>query len=296
MQAFSAKCRANLAHYGCDIAEEVRRSDGGKQQNTDDSRTCHFLEWTGHMGLQDEDPVLPDQPLQARNYLIVCYAVSLVRGETLLEKKIKHATIKKYVKAACALHRDRDLPSPYHAPIDYISMVLKAVKKFEQQKNRREPIHDEMFHYLIPRRESFHEDSLASALIDWLFLGRFVGYRSIEWCQKKQKEYEKITHKYWTGPDSYAFIYEDFQFLDACKRPIYDLATAAPTDVYYVNICFRKQKNDQNYEIIPYARDIKNPALCPVMAALCIIQRSIRLKVPPQEPLHQKGFYVPYWT
>ena len=87
------------------------------------------------MGLQDEDLVLPDQPIQAQNYLIACYAVSLVRGETLLEKKIKHATIKKYVKAACALHRDRDLPSPYQAPIDYISMVLKAVKKFEQQKN-----------------------------------------------------------------------------------------------------------------------------------------------------------------
>ena len=97
-----------------------------------------------------------------------------------------------------------------------------------------------MFHYLIPRWESFHEDSLASALIDWLFLMRFVGYCSIEWCQKKQKEYEKITHKYWTGPDSYAFKYKDFRFLNACKRPIYELATATPDDAYYVNRCFCK--------------------------------------------------------
>ena len=85
---------------------------------------------------------------------------------------------------------------------------------------------------------------------------------------KRSKSSTRKSHKYWRGPDSYAFIYEDFQFLDACKRPIYDLATATSDDVYYVDICFRKQKNDQNYEVIPYARDVKNPALCPVRAAL----------------------------
>ena len=137
--------------------------------------------------LGNDDPVLPDLPLQARNYFIACYAVSLVHGETLLSKRIMHATMKKYVKAAIALHRDRDLPSPYSAPIDYIDIVLKAVKKYEKKKDRREPIHDEMFHHLLATRNAHHEDSLEAALLDWLLLGRFVGFRGIEWCQQMQK-------------------------------------------------------------------------------------------------------------
>ena len=53
----------------------------------------------------------------------------------------------------------------------------------------------------------------------------------------------------------------------------------------YVNIRFKKQKNDRNMEIIPYAKDFKNPSLCPVCAALRIIQRAIRLQVPAEEPI-----------
>ena len=95
-----------------------------------------------------EDPCLLEQPVQARNYLLACYAVALTRGETLQGKKIKHATIKNYVAAAARLHRDRNLGSPYNAPIDYISKVLNAVRKYESQPNRQEVIHDEMFHYI----------------------------------------------------------------------------------------------------------------------------------------------------
>ena len=119
MQAFSPECRANLARYGCHIAGEVRRSNGGKRQLTGQSRANHFLEWAASIGL-DQDPVLPNQDIQARNYVIACFAVSLIRGETLKGRHIRHATIRNYVTATCALHRDRDLPSPYGAPRDYI--------------------------------------------------------------------------------------------------------------------------------------------------------------------------------
>ena len=94
------------------------------------------------------DPVLPGQPLQAANYLIACYAVSLLRGETILCKKIKHATVKKYIQAANRLRTDRNESSAYHAPIDYITIVTKALLKYEKQKNRRDAIHDEMYHHI----------------------------------------------------------------------------------------------------------------------------------------------------
>ena len=59
---------------------------------------------------------------------------------------------------------------------------------------------------------------------------------------------------------------------------------------------FRKQKNNQNYEIITYKEDLENPAFCPVSATLRIIQRACRLGVPKEEPvavyMSAKGRYV----
>ena len=135
MQAFSPKCRANLAHYGCHIAEEIRRSDGGKRKSTDESRASHFLVWTQSINLE-QDPLLPTHDIQARNYLLACFAVSLIRGETLLGKHIRHATIRNYVNAACSLHKDRDLPSPYGAPHNYIGIVLDTRCRPEVRKSQ----------------------------------------------------------------------------------------------------------------------------------------------------------------
>ena len=184
------------------------------------------------------------------------------------------------------MHKDRDLQNIYSAPVDYISIILKAVKKFEKQPNRRDMIHDEMIHHLEKIRPNYTQDSLEAALTDWIYLGRFVGYRSIEWCQKTQKSYHKIEHPNWEGPLSYAFIAEDFQFFNKHKQPIYnDIDRISIDDIAYVEIRFRKQKNNKNYEVIPYYKDELNPAFCPVHAVLRICQRAIRLKVPEEEPV-----------
>ena len=137
--------------------------------------------------------------MQARNYLLACFAVSLIRGETLLRRGICHATIWNYVNTAAALHRDCNLPSPYNAPTDYISIVLKAVNKFEKEPNQRSMIDNEMIHHIEHSRQNLAQDSLEAALIDWIYLGRFVGYRSIEWCQTKLQEIETIDHPNWEG-------------------------------------------------------------------------------------------------
>jgi hypothetical protein len=231
------------------------------------------------------DPCLAREDIQARNYLLACYAVSLIRGETIKRRNIRHATIRNYISAACNLHRDRRLPSPYQAPKDYITIVLKAVKKYEVQVDRRDMIYDEMIHHLEKVRPTYHIDSLGAALIDWIYLGRFCGYRSIEWCQKNQQEVHKINHPNWKGPTSYAFIMEDFQFYDESKSPLETSAGLTLAEICYVRIRYRKQKNDNNGELIPYYKDIDNPEFCPVHAALRIVQRAVRLKVKADEPL-----------
>ena len=236
------------------------------------------------MNLND-DPCLPNQDIQARNYFIACFAVSLIRGETIHSRKIKHATVRNYVKAAACLHTDRKLPSPYGAPIDYITIVLKAIQKYEKQPKRRDMIYDEMFHHMEQTRPQYTKDSLDAALIDWIYLGRFVGFRGIEWCQETQNKYKTIDHPNWEGPKSYAFIAEDFQFFTTDKTQVFTLSEHSIETIAYVVIRFRKQKNNRNYEIIPYYRDDKNPSFCPVSAAIRISLRAIRLAVKSEEPL-----------
>ena len=89
------------------------------------------------------------QHLQTRNFVIACYAVSLTTGKTLLNKRVRHDTLKGYVRMAIKCHTDRRLPSPRLADTDYISVVLDAVRKFQAVPNRREMIHDSMYEYLI---------------------------------------------------------------------------------------------------------------------------------------------------
>ena len=166
MQAFSAKQRTNLAYYGCDIAEEIAESNGSKQDGTQDSRANHFLKWCKRMDVEG-DPLMPQHSLQARNYLIACFAVSLAKGKTLQGcGAIKYGTIKKYVEAVIKLHKDRTLDNPHGAKTDYIDIVLKALHKYEKVKDCCEIIHDEMIHRLEKDRASLHPDSVDAALID----------------------------------------------------------------------------------------------------------------------------------
>ena len=44
---------------------------------------------------EEHDPRLPDAPVQARNYLLACYTVALIRGETILGMRIRSQTIRK---------------------------------------------------------------------------------------------------------------------------------------------------------------------------------------------------------
>ena len=233
----------------------------------------------------NQDPCMPSHTLQARNYLVACFAVSLIRGETIQGRNIRYATVRNYVSAAVGLHVDRQLPSPHLAHVNYIIMVLKAIQKFEKQPNRRDMVHDEMVYQIEADRNHYSKDSIESALTDWVYLGRFVGFRGIEWCQTTQRRFLEINHPNWDGPKSYAFISEDFTFYTASRIKVSTLTTTTIITIDYVVIRFRKQKNNRNYEIIPYFRDVKKPTFCPVAAAIRIHLRAIRLHVKPEEPI-----------
>ena len=66
---------------------------------------------------------------------------------------------------------------------------------------------------------------------------------------------------------------------------IQNIAEVSLGDIEIVTILFRKHKNNVNGEMIPYYKDMVNPAFFPVNAALNIIKRAHRLQVPPEEPI-----------
>ena len=95
--------------------------------------------------------------------------------------KICYKTVCNYVTDAIKLHTSRTgnvtkLPNPRNADIDYINIVLKAVKKYETMADCREMIYDDMVLKMIRRSKVIPQDSLEAALINWIILGRYTGY------------------------------------------------------------------------------------------------------------------------
>ena len=193
--------------------------------------------------MQLDDPCLESSPLQARNYVIACYAVALVQGETIKGFQLRHATLMGYIRRVIQLHTDRHLHNPSSAHINYISLITDAVRKWELVPNRREVIHDAMFHHLLRTSSSHHRDSFHAAATDWSLLGRYTGFRKSEWCQDSPHTYARITDPLWgERPDSIALIAEDFVLKDAHGIRVVVSSSTKPTDVQHAEMRIRYQK------------------------------------------------------
>lgn len=233
--------------------------------------------------------------LQARNFIIACYAVSLTKGETLLGRNIRYATLKGYIKQAIECHKCRQLPSPELADINYVKIITNAVKKYEKVPNRREMIHDVMFQHIIQiykKHKDTSPNDLITALCEWMFLGRYVGFRSAEWCHESPTSYKRIDDEEWGDrPDSLALILGDFSFASADGTPFVIPTSwwgkhfsSVPSSIHYTELEIRKQKNNDNGAKLTYAKHTKNIAICPVLAALNIYCRGRRLGHPSTYP------------
>ena len=278
--------------YGGVIAARLQKSSRSKQAGTDRSRQDHFLKWCNTVGAAAGGTQLGD--IQARNFLIACYAVALVQGETLLSTKIRHNTLKGYIKMACTCHTNLGLPDPRKAPIDLIKIITDAVNKYEKVPNRREMIHDAMYEHMLVLYKKFFlkdPDCFVVSLCEWLFLGRYTGFRREEWCNEKAHEYVRIDDPLWEGNDVRSVAIEDFTFFDTKGAPVQvpqttwnEPASQLPTNIAFVELCIRKQKNNDNFQKITYSCCHKNPLLCPVYAAFRIHCRGLRLGAPPTYP------------
>lgn len=243
------------------------------------------------MGL--DDPCAASDDLQARNFYLACYAVSLVEGETIQTKKVRYSTLMGYIGQAVELHTQRNLPSPRSADIDFVRIITEAVRKYEKVPDRREMIHDAMYLEMVRLYKKYlpsDPDCLVVALCEWMFLGRYVGFRKSEWTHKHKTNFEKIDDPEWGDrPAALGLILEDITFYSASGRPVHvtkDMwhTRSLPTNFEYLKLRIRKQKNNDNYQILTYHR-VRNSYLCPVRAAFMIYCRARHLDLPTEHPV-----------
>jgi hypothetical protein len=73
---------------------------------------------------------------QAANFLLACYAISLIQGETIKRGRIRYSTLKAYIARAVECWTNRNKASPRLAETDYVNLLLEAVRKYEKVPNR----------------------------------------------------------------------------------------------------------------------------------------------------------------
>ena len=231
------------------------------------------------MGLKD--PCMAQQPPEARNYFLACYAVSLIQGHTIKGAYIKHSTLKEYVKEALAIFDERGIS--HSSKPDFLATINKAHSSYENVPNRRRMITDGMMEWLIKKAKQSPIDSELRAIVDWIIVGRYTGFRSSEWCQETQTNYARI--KGWPGEPSLAMTRSDFTPLGERERRITKTEDLNTDTVRYLSCRWRHQKNGDNGEEITFSGDTANREYCIVAAGLRIYHRSRRLGTKDHEPM-----------
>ena len=79
-----------------------------------------------------------------------------------------------------------------------------------------------------------------------------------------------------------AFLFSDFFFSGPNRSPVNKNKRHCAA---FIHITWRFQKNMQNGERIPFARNNRNPKFCPVRAAYRIIKRAERLHLGDDSPI-----------
>ena len=224
-----------------------------------------------------------------RNAIMACYVANLAAGNTLLCKSIKSGTISKYLSAAADLSKPAQMMNPtidiMGKQSQLITDLIHECKRWESMPNRREPVTKDMVNYLIDKGASKHSDNHVAATADWLILGLQAGFRKAEWAQDRTHVNKHGTFKRNIDGSSSAFIKSDFEFRGHKGKRLDHTKPILIDEVSTVRLTWRYQKNQDNGQVIPFAKDTVDPKFCSVAAALRIWHRSERFSVPLDHPI-----------
>ena len=123
-----------------------------------------------------DNPCTPVIPLQGRNWILACYDVSLICGDTLSGICICHAMLMGYIKQALLLHADRGLLSPTLVDLGYIIIMTTTVKKYKELPKCQEMVSNGMFHFITSLACRALRDSFVHAITNWIILGSYTRF------------------------------------------------------------------------------------------------------------------------
>jgi hypothetical protein len=132
-----------------------------------------------------DNPCLAACPLQACNYIIACYIISLMNGETIKGLCLHHVTLMGYVYMFLRMHTYRSLPKlSGTAAVNYISIMKDAVRNWELIPDYCMVIQDRMFQTMSGAVPFSPPDSFHTATTNWSLLvpGHCTGFYKSEWC------------------------------------------------------------------------------------------------------------------
>ena len=177
----------------------------------------------------------------------------------------------------------------------FIAEVVRQRRAWRIPQQKKEPISQEMYEWLHQHVLALCRDNAAAvldqaaAVFDWLRLGLFPGSHLSEYGQSHLEHGERFATiplvkeaGDWAGMPL-AFVAADFTFYDRnqCLLSFEDALAGLAVEVH---IRFRYDKSKENFTIRKFRRQ-RGCFLCPVKAALSIVDRARRLRVPASEPL-----------
>lgn len=283
LSAFSSVTRAYLLRFGSVAIGEAAQSLASKGGVTEKSRQNDFLGFTKRASIAD--PTAAHIPVAQSNFLLACYTVSLISGDNILNMNLQSSTIRKYLTAVAKLYTDLELENPLTSSkikTNYPEILLTALQHYEKIPDRCEVITDSMFEHIDTLAQTADQDSLISSFNDWLKWSRYSGPRLSEWCQTTKTKF-KYSDK-GSKDEPSAFTFDDILFFDKEGR-LLDPRHHSFLQVWYAEVCWRWQKNDDNGEKIKYYRHKTNIRWCPCRPLWNVAQRALRWGLPHNEPL-----------
>ena len=274
MDEVPPESRASLAPLLILVKRSRSRTMSHKAAGTLLSRQCHFLKLLASVNLQDNIALLVFYIL-ALNAIMACYVATLASGHTIQCESIQVSTVSKYISAAKSLSISLQAMNPliniYGENYQLIVDIINETERWESMYNRQEPLTKDTVHFLLKKYAALNlPDGKYAIMTSWFIITLQAGFRRIKWSQDATKLAATKSFQCNIDGSSSAFIQSDFQFCGLNDRRLVHSPSLHIDDIATVGITWRFQKNLDNGQTIPFAKEILCPNLCCVSTALRI--------------------------
>jgi hypothetical protein len=235
--------------------------------------------------------MLKNERQEIRNIAMILYLRTLGAGDTIQNRIVRKSTIVGYLDAVAEMFTDQKMQDPRIDPKTgkihrLIDTILKEIERWESMPNRREPVTKTMVRHLQGTSKDHHEDSLDTAITDWMIVGLHTGYRRIEWAQEREPKTESDFQRAENPEKSiYAVTDKDIRFRDKNNKVRHDYMSVNPNKMGGIDLRWRFQKNGENGQWLTFAANHAEKDMCIVRAYLRILRRARRWNLPTGTPL-----------